>query len=199
LLHRLGKLTGLTIAAADGELGKVKDVYFDDHHWTARYLVVETGSWLSSREVLIPAISIQSTDWTRNLLQIGWSQQQVAGSPAISTEAPGDPHLRSALAVRGYRLETADDSMGHIEDFLFDAESWAIRYLVIDTCNWQPGKHVVIPPTWITGVDRMQKVVNVDVSRVSVQTAAEYQAAGDISRAHETRLYRHYQRLGYWP
>jgi uncharacterized protein YrrD len=195
----LGKLTGLTVAASDGALGQVKDVYFDGHHWAARYIVVETGSWLNSREILISALSIQRTDWTRNLLQVGLSQQQVAGSPAIDTAAPGDPHLHSAQAMRRYRLETVDDSMGQIEDFLFDAESWAIRYLVIDTRNWLPDKHLVIPPTWITDVDWVQKVVNLDVSRVSVQAAPEYQAAGDFSRAHETRLYRHYQRLGYWP
>jgi len=107
-------------------------------------------------------------------------------------------HLRSVRQVTGYRLLATDDSMGLLEDFLLDNTSWAIRYLVVDARNWLPGRHVVIPPQWITGVDWVDKVVNVDVTRNNVQAAPEYHSAQDFSRAHETNLYRHYQRHGYW-
>ena len=45
----INSLIGFKIAATDGELGTVKDFYFDDHSWTIRYLIVETGTWLNSR------------------------------------------------------------------------------------------------------------------------------------------------------
>jgi sporulation protein YlmC with PRC-barrel domain len=49
MLYRMEKLIGMSIAASDGEVGRVKDVYFDDHQWAARYLVVQTGGWLEDR------------------------------------------------------------------------------------------------------------------------------------------------------
>lgn len=54
----VNNLVGYTISAKDGELGKVSEFYFDDHTWSIRYLVVETGSWLSERKVLIITANI---------------------------------------------------------------------------------------------------------------------------------------------
>ncbi len=51
-----------------------------------------------------------------------------------------DPHLRSSKAVAGYDIEAADGKIGHVEDFLVEEGSWAIRYVVVDTRNWWPGK-----------------------------------------------------------
>ena len=58
MLHLISELTGYTISASDGEIGQVEDFYFDDQHWTVRYLVVDTGGWLVGRKVLISPISI---------------------------------------------------------------------------------------------------------------------------------------------
>jgi hypothetical protein len=69
----------------------------------------------------------------------------VTNSPGERGEAPTDPHLRSAKEVTGYRLHTTGGSIGHVEDFLLDSVSWAIRYLVVDTRNWLPGRP---GPTW---------------------------------------------------
>ncbi len=62
MLRKVTDLYGYTLQATDGELGKVKDVFFDDEKWTIRYLVVETGSWLNSRQVLISPYSIAGID-----------------------------------------------------------------------------------------------------------------------------------------
>lgn len=51
-----------------------------------------------------------------------------------------DPHLRSTNAVRGYEIQALDDEIGHVEDFVIDDETWAIRYLVVATRNWWPEK-----------------------------------------------------------
>lgn len=53
LKRSIRSLIGNTIGATDGEIGKVKEYYFDDETWTIRYLVVETGNWLFSHKVLI--------------------------------------------------------------------------------------------------------------------------------------------------
>ena len=54
MLRNINKLIGFTISANDGELGKVNEFFFDDLNWSIRYLIVETGNWLSERKVLIP-------------------------------------------------------------------------------------------------------------------------------------------------
>jgi uncharacterized protein YrrD len=57
-------LEGFAIRATDGTVGHVKDFYFDDKSWVVRYLVAETGSWLSSRKVLISPIAVDHPDWS---------------------------------------------------------------------------------------------------------------------------------------
>ncbi len=53
--RNINSLTGYSLKATNGEIGEVKEFYFDDESWTIRYLIVKTGSWLSGREVLLIA------------------------------------------------------------------------------------------------------------------------------------------------
>jgi hypothetical protein len=63
-----------------------------------------------------------------------------------------DSHLRSTKAVTGYHIEALDGELGHVDGFIVDDESWAIRYMEVATRNWWPGKKVLVSPAWI---DRM--------------------------------------------
>ncbi len=74
--------------AADGAIGDVKDLYFDDETWTVRYLVVETGSWLSSRKVLVSPISADKPDWAAKRLPVSLTREKVKNSPDIDTDMP---------------------------------------------------------------------------------------------------------------
>ena len=67
-------------------------------------------------------------------------------------EAAYDSHLRSANSVTGYHIEATDGDIGHVEDFIIDGETWEIRYMVVDTQNWWPGKKVLVAPQWIDRV-----------------------------------------------
>ena len=81
-------LEGYTIEATDGMIGEVKDVYFDDEKWVVRYLIVETGSWLASRRVLISPIAIGKPDWAARVLPVSITKDQVKSSPDIDTDEP---------------------------------------------------------------------------------------------------------------
>lgn len=70
MLRSTNDLEGYTIRATDGAIGKVEDFYFDDETWVIRYLVVDTGTWLSSRNVLISPISIGTPDWADKVLPV---------------------------------------------------------------------------------------------------------------------------------
>jgi hypothetical protein len=113
---------------------------------------------------------------------------------------PSEPptHLRSAEEVRGYRLHARDGEIGHVEDFFIDDHDWAIRYLVVDTVNWWPGKRVLVPPPWITNVDWHRSQVEVDLDRETIQESPAYDPHVLLARDYEERLFAHYRRHGYW-
>lgn len=83
-------------------------------------------------------------------------------------------HLRSGREVTGYHVAATDDGIGHIENFLFDDDSWAIRYLVIDTRDWWPGRHVLVSPEHVERVSWPERTVHVAIARDEVEHSPEY-------------------------
>jgi hypothetical protein len=253
-------LKSYTIGATDGDIGTVEDVYFDDLSWTARYLVVDTGRWLTGRKVLIPPRALREIDAAGRRVVTNLTKRQVENSPPIETDRPvsrpyemelygyygypyywagpyrwgatplgyagpyplgappagasmspavaeelaarereqADPHLRSAQDVRGHGIKATDGELGHVEDFLLEEESFAIRYMVVDPTSWWPGPHVLISTEWITAVSWADAVVEVNVTKQQVKDAPQYDPSAWVDRDYEARYYRHYGRPGYW-
>jgi hypothetical protein len=103
MLRRMKDMEGYSISATDGIIGLVKDYYFDDEAWVIRYLVVETGAWLSSRRVLISPISINQPNWSEKIIPAAITQEQVRSSPAIDTDKPvSRQHERQYLEYYRY-------------------------------------------------------------------------------------------------
>lgn len=250
MLRNVGSLNGFSIGAMDGEIGRVVDFYFDDQNWTIRYLVADTGTWLTGRKVLISPASFRAVDWDSGKIDVSLTQHQVENAPEINTDRPvsrqheisyynyfhypyywtgpglwgpaafphglvatgaeaeiasapeekdsQDVHLRSVNEVAGYYIEAEDGNLGHVDDFIVDDESWTIRYMVIDTRNWWPGKKVLISPQWVSDVVLSESRVYVDLPREQIKASPEYDGSPLISREYESRLYGHYQRSGYW-
>lgn len=115
-----------------------------------------------------------------------------------AAEDGGDSHLRSSKEVTGYHIQATDDSIGHVDDFLFEEDSWAIRYLVVDTRNWLPGKRVLVSPHWIRHVSWSERAVAVEMSREQIENSPEFDPSAPPSRNYEAELHRHYARHGYW-
>lgn len=86
--HRLESLIDFTIGGTDGEIGKVKEFYFDDKSWTIRYIIVETGSWLSGRKVLLSPKAVMSTEWDQKLFKVNLTMEQIKNSPLIDIDKP---------------------------------------------------------------------------------------------------------------
>ncbi len=103
MLRTMKDLEDYAIRATDGNIGHVKDFYFDDEAWVIRYLVVETGSWLSSRKVLISPIAIEHPDWAKRELPVAITKEQVKDSPDIDTDQPvSRQHEMRYLGYYGY-------------------------------------------------------------------------------------------------
>lgn len=86
--HTIDSLTGFKMNATDGEIGEVKEFYFDDETWDIRHVIVETGGWLSSRKVLIAPQALLSPDWENKNFPVNLTQEQIKTSPLIDTDKP---------------------------------------------------------------------------------------------------------------
>jgi hypothetical protein len=115
-----------------------------------------------------------------------------AEQQATSGRLGGDPHLRSAKEVTGYRIEATDGAIGHVDDFLLDDQTARIRYAVVDTRNWIPGKHVLIAPQWIREVNWADSRAIVNLTREAVRHSPTYTSLGALDKEYESRLYKHY-------
>jgi uncharacterized protein YrrD len=111
MLRNLRDLQGYALRATDGDIGTVKDFYFDDDRWVVRYLVVETGTWLSSRKVLISPVSMREPDHDDKVLHVAITREQVKNSPDIDTDKPvSRQYEEDYLGYYGYPVYW--DSMG---------------------------------------------------------------------------------------
>ena len=264
MLRSMNDLEECTIRATDGAIGHVRDFYFDDEAWAIRYLVVDAGTWLSSRKVLISPIAIGHPDWTEKVLPVSITKEQVKNSPDIDTDKPvsrqheirylgyygypyywgssglwgggaypgmlmpgyagfvstphtksieadeayardkaarhqdDDLHLRSCKSVMKYHIRATDGDIGHVQGLLVDEETWAIRYLIVNTSNWWLGHQVLIAPQWIQDVSWSDATVSVNLTRQAVKDAPPYDSASQLDRKQEMAIYQHYGRPGYW-
>lgn len=274
MLNKATSLKGYTLHSIDGEIGRAKEFYFDDQHWTIRYLVADTGNWLTGRQVLISPHALVSVMSHEHSIVVDLTKKQIEESPSLDSDMPvsrqfeatyyryygwpmywGDPfmweggyypytvrngehvqgpaqtdsqssrlaasdtiaptpeqlseiaeaeedtrntHLRSTRAVRGYHIKAVDGPIGHIDDFIIDDDTWAIRYLIVDTANWWPGKKVLVAPQWIKSVSWQESKVYVNLSRETIKQSPEYTEVSQLTREYETRLHGHYNHEGYW-
>jgi len=246
-------LKGYAIEASDGKIGTVGDFLFDDQTWKLRWLVVDTGGWLTGRKVLIHPSAIGHADYERQELPVALTKAQVEGSPDIRQDQPvsrqmeshlydyygwdpywgssyfgmgaiglplasppyvgpsaaresgseeshpdsGDPHLRSIAAVTSYHIHATDGEIGHVENFLVDDASWDVRYLIVDTRNWWPGKHVLVSPYAVREISWSERQVQLNVARGQVKASPPWNPIDMIDQAYEKRLHGHYGWPGY--
>jgi hypothetical protein len=112
--------------------------------------------------------------------------------------AHNDPHLRSCNSVIGHDIHARDGDIGHVQDMLIDDDSWALRYMVVDTSNWWGGHKVLIAPNWIEAIRWEESKVSVNLHRQAVQDSPGFDSAAELNRQHELALFKHYQRPTYW-
>ena len=223
MLRSIKQLYGDKLGASDGEIGHVKDFYFDDQNWAIRYLIADTGSWLPGRQVLLSPYSVLHIDRAEKTLRVNLTRKHIEESPSIESHKtvsrqyeevyyryygwpyywqgsglwgvsgfpildlpakplPNEPaaasgphperadaHLRSTQAVAGYHLQASDGMLGHVCDFMIDAQSWAIGQLVIKIGHRFSGKEVQIPTKTVDRISYEESTVFVNLTRKAVE------------------------------
>ena len=115
----------------------------------------------------------------------------------IETGPEGESHLRSAAAVKGYHVHASDGELGHVENLLADDANWDIRYLVIATRSWWPGKIVQLAPYAVTDVDWLDRQVKLNVTRDQVRSAPAWDPLAMTDEVGEQQWRRHFGWPGY--
>jgi hypothetical protein len=116
-----------------------------------------------------------------------------------SNEEKGVSHIRSTKEVMGYHIGAKDGEIGHVDDFIVESEtSWNVRYLVVDTKNWLPGKKVLISPQWVENISWTLRKVFVDLLRENIKNSPEFDPSEPVNREYENMLYDYYGRPKYW-
>jgi len=104
MLRHTKDLLGSAVEAADGSIGEVVDLLFDDHSWTVRSLVVKTGEWLTGRrDVLISPISIRTDSTSGKTIQTSLRREQVRASPDVDTRKPISRQKSSSTVTTAIR------------------------------------------------------------------------------------------------
>lgn len=238
------QLKACSLLASDGEIGRVKDLYFDTLHWTLRYFVVDPGKWTEHRQVLVSPESVFAPEWDKHLLPAKLTRAQVMHSPGreadepvsrqyetamrkhygwppywgmvyadalggipatdpatvlpppevAETELEGDPHLFSVNAVTGHHVAATAGEIGHIEDFLFDERNWALRYFVVATRNWLPGRKVILSPWWAMDLNWPERRIRIDLTRAAIKAAPAYDPEKTLSMEAAGELHDYYGR-----
>jgi hypothetical protein len=132
-----------------------------------------------------------------DILQGGLALQPAAGSGSAA-HAHDDHHLRSGNAVMRYYVHASDGDIGHVQGFLIDEKSWAIRYIIVNTSNWWLGHQVLISPEWIDDVSWAESMVSIGLTRESVKMSPVYDPRQPLTREQESGIHTHYGRAGYW-
>jgi len=135
--------------------------------------------------------------WGKSYFRAGALAGPAAAQPAPLESAGGDPHLFSAAAVKGYHVHATDGDLGHVENFLADDENWDIRYLVVATRNWLPGKHVQLAPFAVEAIDPAERRVDVDVTREAIRSSPEWDPLALANEAAQESYHRHFGWPGY--
>jgi hypothetical protein len=81
-------LVNYKLDSIDGEIGSVKEFYFDDRHWAIRYLVADTGDWLSERQVLISPYALAGVMKEDRKIAVDLTKKQIEDSPSLETDKP---------------------------------------------------------------------------------------------------------------
>ena len=97
MLLNAKELEGYSLRASDGEIGTVKDTYFDDRQWKIRYAVVDTGNWLPGRKVLLSPSCFETPDIIGKTIPVTLSGEQIEASPSIETDKPITEAYEEAL------------------------------------------------------------------------------------------------------
>ena len=204
MLLNTKELYGCKLAAPDGQIGQVRDFFFDDQTWKVRFAVADTGAWFSGRQVLVPPDAFGRFDHEENSLPVNLTRQQIGIRPPPGRNAgaalgrgrvpmdlsPGDgraapawhpalekPQLRSTHEVTGYDLQAIDGAIGHLRGLMVNDENWTIRILIVEAGRWYAGREILLSARKVRRISAEESMVFMDLALAEICPTAGNQSA----------------------
>lgn len=175
MLYNMKNLMDSKIFAIDGEIGQADDFYFDDRSWGIRYMIVNTGNWLTERKVLLSPVVINKTDLENNAIYTKLTKNQIINSPDIETNRPvSEQHDNDDVVLPLYgmvpvgfpvfenkekigqkhpddpHLRSTDEVIGYNISAL-DGEVGHVEDMIIENNDWAIHFWVVKTKNWLPG------------------------------------------------
>lgn len=116
----------------------------------------------------------------------------------MTTEAATQATVGSLDALISARIHASDKPIGKVFDFYFEQRTWTVRYFVIDTRVWLPGRMVLIAPPSVEGADWDEGIVHMALTSDQIEHSPHVDSKVTISREHETMLAKYFGWLPYW-
>lgn len=74
---------GLSLDLNEGPAGRILDLVVDTDTMTVPHMVVETGSWLPERQVLLPTAKVTKVDWSARKVYVDANQADITSAPDV--------------------------------------------------------------------------------------------------------------------
>lgn len=151
-----------------------------------------------------PTLEIDEVEYRKHAdelcLHHGW--EPCWRCPSMKSEQGKEPEedmqMRSCREIMSYGVEATDGSIGHVEDLILDDSEWIIRYFVVHTRTWLPGRKVLVAPSWIAQIVWDELKVYVSHTRQEVKESPVFDPSEPVNRKYEEVLYDYYGRPKYW-
>ncbi|MBU2583313.1 MAG: PRC-barrel domain-containing protein [Alphaproteobacteria bacterium] len=202
------------VKAADGDVGTVRDFYFDDRSWKVRFILIDTDGMFGDNLIMVEPHDIGELRFpeetivlkmTRSTIEESGGQAMFATASAKGDTSAGAAELpsnglvlRSARQIASFEVTCEDGKIGYVHGLLIETTNWSVRYLIVDTGHWLPGKLVLLSPLAVDRIDWEDQVVTTDVTEVGVKNCPPYDIDSEISREYEAFLHDHYGWPKYW-
>lgn len=126
MLIKAKTLKGYKLNSKNGEIGKVKELYFDDKHWTIRYLVADTGNWLTGNQVLISPYALISVNKEDENIGVNLTKKQIEDSPSLNSDKPVSKQFEEDLhGYYGWPTYWSGSNMwGDYPYIIHDSKEW---------------------------------------------------------------------------
>jgi uncharacterized protein YrrD len=106
--------------------------------------------------------------------------------------------LRSAKSLHDYHVQATDGNVGRVKDFLFDRQEWVVRYVIVETGEWQQGRRVLLIPGVLGLPSTEGRILPVDLTRDQLENSPGIDTDKPVLRQHEVALFEYYGWSPYW-
>ena len=106
--------------------------------------------------------------------------------------------LMNTTHLKGVAIYATDGEIGTVDQLYFDDETWAVRYLTVDTGGWLGRRRVLISPISVVHADWQAKRLDVALTKKQVENSPDIDTHMPVSRQHEAAFFGYYGYPFYW-